>query len=106
VNEVFKPVSRQLQYITLYGIVRSFVQHSDSEEICSICDDIINENDWTLDGDATHTLLETSVVLAGINKWAKRLPHAVFITRQILDATRSYRIADNYMCDIGMTSDL
>jgi hypothetical protein len=59
-----------------------------------------------LDADATHTLLETEVVLAGLQKWANRLPHAVFTKQRIAEAQRVYRISDNYMCDIGMTSDL
>ena len=105
-NEVFRPVSRQLEYITLYGIVRAFVQHSDDEEIFSICDDIINENDWTVDSESTHTLLETGAVLVGVYKWANRLPHAVFTKQRIADAERSYGIGRHYMCDIQGSSDL
>lgn len=105
-NEVYRPVSRQLEYITLYGIVQAVVQHQDTEEILSIVDDIVNENDWTVDGDATHTLLDISIVLAGVYKWAKRLPHATFMTQRIADAERSYGLNRHYMCDIGIASDL
>ena len=105
-NEIYKPVSRQLTYITLHGIVRSFVQHDDLQEILSICDDIRNEADWTIDGESAHTLLETSVVLAGVYKWAKRLPHATFTTQRIADAERSFGFTETYLCDIGVPSDL
>jgi hypothetical protein len=105
-NEVFKPVSRQLQYITLYGIVRSFVQHSEDEEILNICEAIINENDWTVDGDSHHTMLLTDDVLRGVVKWIERQPHRVMIRNSYTNALRSYRIADNYVCDIQTASDL
>lgn len=105
-NEVYKPVQRELQYITLHGIVRSFVQHDDLQEILSICDDIRNEVDWTIDGDAQHTLLLTSDVLRGVEKWIERHPHRVFVKNSYTNALRTFRIADTYLCDIGVPSDL
>lgn len=105
-NEIYRPVSRQVQYITLYGIVKAIVQHEDNEEILSIVDDIVNENDWTVDGESMHTLFDITIVFAGIYKWAKRLPHATFMTQRIADAERSYGFADIYLCDIGVSSDL
>lgn len=100
-NEVFRPVQRQLQYITLYGLVRSFVQHDDETEILSICDDIINENDWTIDSESSNTILETGAVLAGVYRWANRLPHSVFTKQRIADAQRSYGLSQYYLCDIS-----
>ena len=105
-KETYKPVSRHLTYITLYGIVQAIVQHQDAEEILSIVDDIRNENDWTLDGDAQHTMLLTSDVLRGVQRWIDRHPHRVFMKNSYTNALRKYRIADEYVCDIGIASDL
>lgn len=105
-NEVYKPVSRSITYITLYGIVQAIVQHQDTEEILSIVDDIRNENDWTLDGDAQHTMLLTSDVLRGVQRWVDRHPHRVFMQRAFDSAHRAYRFGDEYVCDIGIASDL
>lgn len=105
-KETYKPVRRVLEYITLYGIVQAIVQHQDTEEILSIVDDIRNENDWTLDGDSQHTMLLTSDVLRGINKWIERHPHRVFMRKAFDRAQRAYRFGDDYVCDIGIASDL
>jgi hypothetical protein len=105
-NEVYKPVTRQLTYITLYGIVQGIVQHQDTEEILSIVDDIRNEADWTMDGDSHNTILLTADVLRGVEKWIDRHPHRVFMRNSYTNALRSYRIADAYLCDIGIASDL
>jgi hypothetical protein len=105
-NAVYKPVIRQLSYITLYGIVQAIVQHQDNDEIMSIVDGIRNENDWTIDGDAQHTLHLTADVLRGVEKWISRHPHPTFMHRQYSNAVRTYRIADEYLCDIGIASDL
>jgi hypothetical protein len=68
--------------------------------------DFRNENDWTLDGDAQHTMLLTSDVLRGVQRWVERHPHRVFMKNAYTNALRTYRIADEYVCDIGIASDL
>lgn len=104
-NELYKPVQREVEFITLHDIVRAFVQHDDLQEIASICDDIRNEAGWTPPSESAHTLLLTSVVLEGVYRWAKRLPHATFTTQRIAYAEGYCGISENYLCDIGI-SDL
>jgi len=105
-NEVYKPVMRCLDYITLYGIVQALVQHQETEEILSIVDDIRNENDWTLDGDAQHTLLLTEDVTRGVVKWIERHPHRHMMMQRYVNAQNAYHFYDAPFCDIGIASDL
>jgi hypothetical protein len=51
-------------------------------------------------------MLLTDDVLRGVVKWIERQPHRVMIRNSYTNALRSYRIADNYVCDIQTASDL